>query len=71
MPIPGIIIAAGVVLAQASGVITTGANIIVGIDKSITAAIDLRAYVPQVQTFLHPKPVVTAKQTVRKKAAAQ
>ena len=56
MPLPAIVIAAGVVIVQASGAITTAANIVVGIDKSITAAIDLRQYVPQVETFLHPKP---------------
>jgi hypothetical protein len=67
VPLPAIIIAAGLVVAQVSGAIAPAASLIVGIDNSIRAAIDLRAYVPQVSAFLHPKPPANVRKIVKKK----
>lgn len=69
MPLPAAVIVAGAVIAQASGVVTPAVNLITGIDKTITAVIDLRGYVPQVENFLHPvkPPMVRVKRTARKK----
>ena len=52
---PAWIIAAGLVLAQASGVLSTVGSAIIGLDNAITGAIDLKK---QFQKFVPIKPVI-------------
>ena len=69
MPLPAIIIAAGLVIGQASGIVTTAANAVIAVDKTVTAITDLHKYGPQVETLLRPTepPAVKVKKIARKK----
>lgn len=69
---PAWIVAAGVVIAQATGAISTVGSVLIGVDNSIKAAIDLKKLLPvAVPQFPQIKPVVVPppKKAIPTKAA--
>lgn len=61
MAIPAILIAAGAVIVQASGAISVTADVLKGVDQSITAVVDLHKYVPQVKGIFHHESIPLAR----------
>jgi hypothetical protein len=47
------IVLGGVWLAHATGILSTTAGILVGVDQSVNAAIDMKKWFPQVKAYVH------------------